>query len=248
MRPAWPTVRAMTWNVHGAVGRNPRFDLDRIIELIRGHDPDIVALQEIDSRRDEGDPFAIIAHELGHHGIDAKTIVTTDGGYGQMLVSRWPMEQSEIHDISFPEREPRHAIGTCVVTPYGKLRLIATHLGLSLRERNSQLRRLLELVDETDHLTLLLGDFNDWVWAGSVRNVLRRVLPGRTRHRTFPSVLPIFRLDRIYCRPGRALISSFIDPRASRLSDHLPVVADLVMHAGASRERDNAISATETVA
>ena len=29
-----PTVRLMTWNIHGAVGRNPRFDLARVVEEV----------------------------------------------------------------------------------------------------------------------------------------------------------------------------------------------------------------------
>ena len=229
MTARWPTVRLMTWNIHGALGRNPRFDLALVLDLIRGHDPDLLALQEIDSRRGEAnDPFEIIQRELGSHGIGAKTIVTADGEYGQMLVSRWPM-QAEIHDISFLEREPRRAIEAEIETPHGRLRVIATHLGLSLRERNLQLQSLLGLVRKSDGVTALLGDFNDWIWAGSVRNVLARVLPGRTRQRTFPSIFPLLRLDRIYCRPARALVASFADPRARALSDHLPVIADLTI-------------------
>lgn len=229
MTARWPTVRLMTWNIHGALGRNPRFDLAQVMELIRGHDPDLLALQEIDSRRGGGDPFEVVQRELGSHGIGAKTIVTADGDYGQMLVSRWPMSKSEVHDISFLEREPRRAIEAKIATPHGGLRVIATHLGLSLRERNAQLQSLLGLVYKTEGMTALLGDFNDWIWAGSVRNVLARVLPGRTRQRTFPSVFPLLRLDRIYCRPARALLSSFADPRARGLSDHLPVIADLTI-------------------
>ena len=38
----------MTWNIHGVHGGNPGFDLDRVIALIKRHDPDVVALQEID--------------------------------------------------------------------------------------------------------------------------------------------------------------------------------------------------------
>jgi endonuclease/exonuclease/phosphatase family metal-dependent hydrolase len=231
MQPRWPTVRAMTWNIHGAIGRNRRFDIARVIELIRGHEPDVLALQEIDSRRsrkDGGeDPFELIQRELGRHGVGAKSIVTEDGEYGQMLLSRWPIHDVEIHDISMPEREPRRAIRAAVDTPHGPLRVIATHLGLSWHERNAQVRTLLDLLGPNDAVTIVLGDFNDWLWAGSVRKVLTRILPGRTRHRTFPSLLPLLRLDRIYCRPGRALISSFVDPRARALSDHLPVVADL---------------------
>jgi len=44
-------VRVLTWNIHGTFGRNPRFDLARVVELIDRWDPQIVALQEVDSRR-----------------------------------------------------------------------------------------------------------------------------------------------------------------------------------------------------
>ena len=39
-------IRVMTWNIHGALGGNPRFDLDRVVALVKRHAPDIVALQE----------------------------------------------------------------------------------------------------------------------------------------------------------------------------------------------------------
>jgi endonuclease/exonuclease/phosphatase family metal-dependent hydrolase len=98
---------------------------------------------------------------------------------------------------------------------------------LSIRERRDQSRALRDLIGAVPITTVVLGDFNDWLWVGSVRGVLARVLPGRTRHRTFPAVCPILRLDRIYCRPAQALLSSFTDPQAWHVSDHLPVVADV---------------------
>src|SRR5690606_21920650 len=105
--------------------------------------------------------------------------------------------------------------------PFGPLRVVGTHLGLSIRERRSQARALLKLI-EGEGPVVLLGDFNDWFWPGSVRSVLRRVMPGRSRHRTFPSWCPLLRLDRIYCRPRRALLRSWTDGQARSLSDHLP--------------------------
>jgi endonuclease/exonuclease/phosphatase family metal-dependent hydrolase len=72
-----------------------------------------------------------------------------------------------------------------------------------------------------------MGDFNDWFWAGSVRKVLSRQLPGRTRFRTFPSIFPLLRLDRIYCRPQGAFVSCYTDRAARAVSDHLPVIADV---------------------
>jgi endonuclease/exonuclease/phosphatase family metal-dependent hydrolase len=223
-------VRVMTWNIHGALGRNPRFDLRRVVDLIRGWDPHVVALQEVDSRRsatEAGNPFTFLERELGRHGIGAKSIETADGEYGQMLVSRWPLANTEVHDISWPEREPRRAISTEIETPMGRLRVVATHLGLSWRERGIQTKKLLELVRRDGLTTVLLGDFNDWLWAGSVRRPLAEEMAGRTRHRTFPSLLPLLRLDRVYCRPEGALVQSAVDRNARHVSDHLAVIADI---------------------
>jgi len=223
------TVRILTWNIHGALGRNPRFDLARVVELIDRWGPQIVALQEVDSRREKiGDnPFELLQRELGEHGIGAKSISTADGDYGQMLISRWPLAETVIHDISFPEREPRRAIATTIATPHGPLRFVATHLGLSTHERRGQTKALLDIAGEARTTTVVAGDFNDWFWVGSVRSALSRALPGCTRFRTFPSLLPLLRLDRIYCRPAGALVQAFTDRAARRISDHLPVIADV---------------------
>jgi endonuclease/exonuclease/phosphatase family metal-dependent hydrolase len=220
----------MTWNIHGTVGANPRFDLAAAVELIRRWDVDIVALQEVDSRRAlacGSDPFALLQEALGTHGIGAKSITTTDGEYGQMLISRWPIATSEIHDLSYPEREPRRAVKAEIDTPCGPLRIIATHLGLAIRERRNQAKALLDIAGRGAMTTLVVGDFNDWFWPGSVRSALSRELPGYTRYRTFPSRLPLLRLDRIYCRPGEALIRSYVDASARACSDHLAVVGDV---------------------
>ena len=225
-------LRFMTWNIHGAVGRNRRFDLRRVIELILRADPDVIALQEVDSRRGAGigDPFAILQAELGSHGVGAKSIVAEDGEYGQMLISRWPLHGTRIHDISYGEFEPRRAIETNVTAADGTARVVAAHVGLSIRERRSQARALVGMVD-VQGSSVLLGDFNDWYWPGSVRSVLARALPGRSRHRTFPSWCPVFRFDRIYCRPAAILERSWTDTQARFISDHLPVIGDVRLDA-----------------
>ena len=167
------SVRVMTWNIHGAFGRNPRFDLTRVVELILRADPDIIALQEVDSRHvPEGNAFALLQESLGSHGVGAASVVTKDGEYGQLLISRWPLHETSIRDISYGEREPRRAIRARVETPFGDLQAIATHLGLSIRERRSQARALLDMIGDASPC-VALGDFNDWFWPGSVRSVLR---------------------------------------------------------------------------
>jgi endonuclease/exonuclease/phosphatase family metal-dependent hydrolase len=219
----------MTWNIHGGMGPDGRHDLERMLALVRRADPDVLALQEVDARRTSQaeHPLAMLKRVLGHHGIAAAAITSPDGDYGQVLLSRWPMTDAVVHDISVARREPRRAITAVVNAPVGQLFVVATHLGLKLSERHRQCRKLLHLATASPLTTVMMGDFNDWMWPGSVRSVLARKLPGRTRHRTFPAALPLLRLDRIYCRPADALLSSRIDSSARAVSDHLPVIAEI---------------------
>jgi endonuclease/exonuclease/phosphatase family metal-dependent hydrolase len=221
----------MTWNIHGGVGTDGLFALDRIIDVISRHDPDVVALQEVDSRRckaGERSPFDLLQEAVGEHGVEAKSIITADGDYGQMVMSRWPLLGTEIHDLTHPDREPRRAIETEVCRSGGNFRLVAAHFGLSLAERHTQARRLVEIARRHPKMTVMLGDFNDWFWPGSLRHAFKRELPARTRHATFPSRFPVFRLDRIFCWPSHTIMRSFVDRQACIASDHLPVIADIV--------------------
>ena len=109
------TLRVMTWNIHGGIGPDRQFSLERITETIDRHNPDVVALQEVDSRRGAAgarSPFELLREAVGEHGIEAKSISTADGDYGQMLVSRCPFNATEVHDITHADREPRRAIET----------------------------------------------------------------------------------------------------------------------------------------
>jgi endonuclease/exonuclease/phosphatase family metal-dependent hydrolase len=225
-------IRVMTWNIHGGVGMDGKFDLARIVKSIARHAPDVVALQEVDSRRcppGGPSPFTFLREAIGHHGIEAKSITTVDGDYGQMVISRWPLLAVEIHDITVAEREPRRAIQTDVTAPSGTMRVIASHFGLKRSERRSQARRLVEMARHHPSTTVMLGDFNDWLWPNSMRAALERELPAHTRHATFPSRWPLLSLDRVYCWPAGALLRSFVDRNSWLASDHLALVADVAL-------------------
>jgi endonuclease/exonuclease/phosphatase family metal-dependent hydrolase len=220
----------MTWNIHSGVGPDGLFDLTRVVEVISRNRPDVVALQEVDSRRTQApsrSAFVILREAVGDHGIDAKSISTSDGEYGQAVISRWPLARSQIHDITHLKREPRRAIEVEIAAPAGPIRLIATHFGLSLLERREQARRLLTIAHQHPMTTVMLGDFNEWFWPHSLRGALGRELPARTHYATFPSWYPLLRLDRIFCWPPGALRKSYVDRSARRASDHLPVIADI---------------------
>ena len=163
-------LRVLTWNVHACVGTDGRHDVARVSAEVCALAPDIAAFQEVDSRRLSSDAMEVhnsLRAAVGDHGHDAWSITGTDGRYGQILASRFPLEDKEVHDISVAGREPRKAMTARTRLPTATLRIIATHLGLRRRERRYQLEALREIVcADLSSPLLLLGDFNEWCLPG----------------------------------------------------------------------------------
>ena len=63
-------LRVLTWNIHRGIGSHGLYDLLPIAHLVAQHDPDIIALQEVNSRGYEntsGAPIKLLAKSLGEH-------------------------------------------------------------------------------------------------------------------------------------------------------------------------------------
>src|SRR4029453_2014823 len=106
----------IAWEGYGPFHLQPKFDPDGGFSLNRHWSPDVVALQEVDSRGRNDDPFMRLAEAVGDHRVDARSIVTKDGDEGQALFSRWPFaEEPEGVDVSYQEREPRRAISARIL-------------------------------------------------------------------------------------------------------------------------------------
>ena len=145
MVEAGSTIRVITWNIHGCIGRDGRYDPLRVGAWVRTMAPDIAAFQEVDARGKnpgQSDICRFLREQVGDHGYEAWSISGRDGRYGQILASRVPLTDLKVHDISVARREPRRAIEANAVLPSGRLRIIATHLGLRRRERRNQIERL----------------------------------------------------------------------------------------------------------
>jgi endonuclease/exonuclease/phosphatase family metal-dependent hydrolase len=133
-------------------------------------------------------------------------------------------------DLSIDGREPRGALDVDL-DAYGKrLRVIATHLGLSPGERRHQVRRLLEIASHDDAgVTVLLGDINEWFVAGRPLRWLHARFGHGASVRSWPAALPMFKLDRVWVHPNRDLLRfTAVRNAATRwASDHLPVLAEI---------------------
>ena len=87
-----------SYNIRSCRGIDRRTDPGRIAAVIGAMNADIVALQEVDTRRrmtDGLDVFVFFRDHLGGHAAEAKSIATADGDYGHMVLSRWPLRRDK---------------------------------------------------------------------------------------------------------------------------------------------------------
>jgi endonuclease/exonuclease/phosphatase family metal-dependent hydrolase len=230
MRREGSTLRVLTWNVHGCVGRDRVCDPDRVAAVLEAAQPDISALQEIDARIRALalDPFSYFADLFSWTAVSARTLTAQDGHYGHIVMSRWPIESLGTMDLSVPRREPRKAIFGAVSTPRGRITVVAAHLGLMFGERRTQLARLKQrLAEIEDRPIVALGDFNDFRGRGLAQRSLCPPLEPVPALGTYPSRLPVLPLDRIWYSKPLELHAIATIRDAEHVSDHLPLLATL---------------------
>ncbi|MCC7085453.1 MAG: endonuclease/exonuclease/phosphatase family protein [Pirellulales bacterium] len=233
-------MRLLSYNIHkGIGGRDRRYRLQRVIDVVEAENPDIICLQEVDrhhQRSQFDDQPRLLAEYFKASGqLFQPNVHLKSGVYGNLILSRWPLAKKHQISLRLETKKPRGAQIAVIETPEGPLHLIHFHLGLSERERHWQVAHLLNhhLFRESSNLnTLIVGDFNDW------RNTLhgkqlayhgfQQLTVPISRFRSFPAYLAMGALDKAFFR-GRFYVRQTHVVRsklAKRASDHLPLVVD----------------------
>ncbi|MDT8310294.1 MAG: endonuclease/exonuclease/phosphatase family protein [Methylophaga sp.] len=224
-------LRIASFNIHACIGSDGRFDPARIAAVIREIDADVLALQEVEHHLiNEEDLLDYLARSTGYQAVAGPTLMRETRHYGNALLTRLPIINSQSRDISVSPYEPRAVIEAQLAADEKTLTVMATHLGLWPAERRMQVRQLLSLLAlQTADITLLLGDLNEWFLWGRPLRWLHKFFR-RSRHiLTFPAYFPLFSLDRIWVTPEHALLAQHSHrSQLSRIaSDHLPIIAEI---------------------
>ncbi|HYP15452.1 MAG TPA: endonuclease/exonuclease/phosphatase family protein [Bryobacteraceae bacterium] len=238
------SIRVATYNVHKCIGLDGRCRPDRIAEVIREIGPDVIGLQEvlsIESGVSADNQAQYLSDKLGMHLAVGEVRRLRGGSYGNIVLSRFPLRSSCVHDLTVEGREQRGCLRSDVLLPSSQLlHVFNVHLGTAFLERRHQARKLLEaeLIRSRDLAgpRIVLGDFNEWT-RGLVSRMLAAEFTGtdiRThlgRSRTYPGVAPLMHLDHIYYDQDlvvqRALLHKSM--KAVLGSDHLPLVVEFRM-------------------
>jgi endonuclease/exonuclease/phosphatase family metal-dependent hydrolase len=237
-------LRIVTYNIHGCIGLDGRLSPSRIARVLAMTDPDIVALQEVDVRRDRSGlthQAELIAHALEMELDFHPSFEIEEGQYGNAILSRLPMRRRRAAPLPRlnSRHEPRAALWVEVDVGSRPLQVVMAHLGTASAERLLQVDELLgrRWLDNPEcHEPLVLcGDFNVLPGSRVYRRLTRRlrdvqtVAEGHHPLRTWFGPFPLTRIDHVFI--GQQLrVRQVHIPRTSLArvaSDHLPLGVDL---------------------
>jgi len=215
----------------GYLRSNPRV-LEGITRFIKGLDPDIVGLIEVDTgsiRAGRVNQAEVIAESLGHYS-------TYQCKYGEDSINQLvPIVRKQSNAFLAAPRvhgERFHYFDAGIKRLIIELELddcavFLVHLSLKFRHRHYQLRHLHQLIRRQNKPVIVAGDFNTFwgdheiylfMQAAGLRNANTEGRP------SYPSRWPRKELDFVLY--GEGIEPTGFDVPSVTLSDHLPLVFD----------------------
>ena len=157
--------KVATYNIHRCVGSDGRKDPERVAAVLAEVGARVVALQEVESL---SGPYSgsnqarFLASRLGLQAVYGPTLRRRGEHYGNALLVGGEVLDVQRHELRGPPGlEPRGALevkvrlgapGASATTEEAEgavVRVVATHLGLKWRERREQVRRLGEILKQS---------------------------------------------------------------------------------------------------
>ncbi len=164
--PIETRLSVLSWNIWWQFGpwqaRAPAIEA-----ALAQADADVIALQEVWG--DTADNYGkILAEKLGYHYAHADCMTMNGTGFGNAILSRWPIEKSETLTLSGSQEtgETRNAIYARIDGPRGAFDFFCTHLNWRYEQshiRQAQVREVAEFVKKNTSgkmPPILCGDFN----------------------------------------------------------------------------------------
>jgi endonuclease/exonuclease/phosphatase family metal-dependent hydrolase len=247
-RERMPSLHVLTFNIHkGFPQFKRRVSLHELKERLHTLEPDLVFLQEVVgfharfARRHLDWPLApqyeFLADTVWQDFAYGRNAVVDDAHHGNAILSKFPIQRWDNEDVSMHRLERRGLLHCEIDIPGWNERLhaINVHLGLLRIWREKQLEALASRIERLvphDAPLIIAGDFNDWTRRAS--EYLMRALDvsevfetyGRGPARSFPALLPLLHLDRIYVRGFRVKLAHVHrGGHWARFSDHAALSA-----------------------
>jgi len=247
-------LHVTTYNIHKGFSQfNRCMMVHELRDRLRLLAPDIIFLQEVQglhlahserySNWPEQAQHEFLAGEEWENACYGRNVIGDHGHHGNAILSRFPILSFHNQDVTHLRFERRGLLHCAIKAEQWSqpVHCVCVHLSLFARSRRRQMNALAEVLEAlvpNDAPLIIAGDFNDWRNRASGlladRLGLTEVFAGSGDRptRSFPSALPMLRLDRIYVRGFQVESTTLHTGTAwSRISDHAALSAQLRLSA-----------------
>ncbi|MHC1779194.1 MAG: endonuclease/exonuclease/phosphatase family protein [Bacteroidales bacterium] len=239
-------IRVMTYNIHhcNPPAQKGVIDTNGIADVILKFKADVVLLQEVDAntqRSGIGNQAQILARKCNlHHYHFYKSIDFSGGDYGVAILSRFPLSDRFQLMLSNEIISEQRTLGgaTAEVSKGVKIIIATTHLDLVEGNRVKQVHQLDSLLAWKSYPVILGGDFNATPESSEIKRLFSS-FTGKSGilANTFPNLNPDRTIDYIFIRNSvtsgeskyKLSLKNYFVPQEINTSDHLPVIADIVI-------------------
>lgn len=215
-------------------------NLQAMARALSREDADVVALQEVHARRHRGEPLDQLEVLAAHSGYGHSYFGThyerpkLEARRGTALLSKTELTSPRSTAFNVAPGDD-HGWVVATIRPEGmmgvEIDVVSVHLDpFSPGKRVEQMDALVEVFEDRARPLVVMGDFNaDWGGRDGVERLATRLglraFQPTNGERTFPSQLPMIRVDWILVSPELRILRhrTFREPA----TDHLGVVADL---------------------
>ncbi len=215
----------MTYNVRNCHGLDDSTNYQRVADIIIRINPQIVALQELDSAtlRSKG-MVAIneLATRTGMYSVYGPTINYLGGKYGNgILCKEKPVSWKS---VPLPGREEKRSL---LIVEFEDYIFCCTHFSLNAEDRLKSSEIINELFKDSSKLVFLAGDLNSLPDSDPVKNIQKKwLMLNNSVIYTIPSDYPRRCIDYIFALKNTNhsyKVEKTMAEKEPLASDHLPV-------------------------
>lgn len=242
-------LRVASYNIQHGVGMDQKLDYKRIANVLENINPDVVAVQEVDSmthRTNNTYSLGEIADHMRYYASFSPAISFDGGKYGIGILSRKRPIRIEQHAL--PGREEAR---TLLVAEFDDYVFAATHLSLTEADRTASISIIENIAKKCSKPFIIAGDLNALPNSEFIHQLEKSFYICSRKEKSWPADKPEECLDYIAVyksygnvrRPGPAekdweqyrpyvgepavtLHSEVVNTLAS---DHRPIFADIVL-------------------
>lgn len=209
-------MKIVSYNIHKGMDLNNKMTLGKISKYLKNINADVICLQEVLYPQ-----FAKLKLDLDMDGVFAANVIKPGMMYGICIFSNREIYNNE-HILLTSKKEQRGFLNANILSDYGKMNIINTHLGLDKDERKKQINEILDYLYNREGKSIIYGDFNE-------KNISISKFNDMAVYTNNYNICTFFktdaRIDYIFIDKSIQIKEYVVDK--IKLSDHYPIIGEI---------------------